>query len=269
MTDALAALVGKVTGQKIERTNRFAGGDISGATEVELGDGSRVVAKMGPVVDVEARMLLAMAESEARVPEVLGCEDDVLLIEYLPGGGSLTGDAWHSLAAQLGALDDLGSEKYGWEENYALRDIVVENGPCEDWPTFWAERRLLCHVPHLPPRLARRVEELAKALPELLPARPRPVLVHGDLWGGNVIVDNQAHAALIDPCAYYGDREVDAASLTLFDHPPQSFFDALDLEPGWQERQPIYRLWMWLLHVRLFGRGYVDACNRELDRLGL
>lgn len=268
MSEALAALVGRVTGQEIERTNRFAGGDISGATEVELADGSRVVAKMGPVVDVEARMLRAMAQSDARVPDVLGCENDVLLIEHLPAGGSLSGNAWPSLAAQLVALDDLDSENYGWDENYALRDIVVENEPCQDWPTFWADRRLLCHVPHLPPQLAQRVKELAKALPELLPARPRPVLVHGDLWGGNVIVDRQGNAALIDPCAYYGDREVDAASLTVFDTPPESFFDALDLEAGWQERQPIYRLWMWLLHVRLFGGGYVGACNRELDRLG-
>ena len=42
----------------------------------------------------------------------------------------------------------------------------------------------------------------------------------------------------------------------------------MQLETGWQERQPVYRLWTWLLHVRLFGNGYLSAVERELASLG-
>ncbi|MEC7889280.1 MAG: fructosamine kinase family protein, partial [Pseudomonadota bacterium] len=38
--------------------------------------------------------------------------------------------------------------------------------------------------------------------------------------------------------------------------------------PGWQKRLPVYRLWMWLIHVRLFGSGYRVAAERDLDQLG-
>lgn len=261
-------VIERLAGSAVVRQHRFPGGDISGASEVCLADGRTVVAKHGPVVDVEARMLKAMAHSDAPIPAVLGYGDGVLLIERLPSGGSLKNEAWMSLAETLSTLHKVTGDDYGWHENYALRDVIVENGPLDNWPNFWAERRLLCHVAHLPVPLGKRVRGLAAKLPDILPAKPASCLLHGDLWGGNVLVSNGRVTGLIDPCAYFGDREIDAASLTVFDAPTDNFFEALCLEEGWRERQPIYRLWIWLVHVRLFGGSYVSAVARELKILG-
>ena len=109
---------------------------------------------------------------------------------------------------------------------------------------------------------------MAGALPDLLPAEPNASLLHGDLWGGNVLSQGTRVAALIDPACYHGDREVDAAMLTLFDHPPLRFFDALELDAGWRERQPVYRLWPLLVHLRLFGGHYRRSVEESLRRLG-
>ncbi|NVD44209.1 fructosamine kinase family protein [Qipengyuania atrilutea] len=264
---AIEDLAKRLTGQAVTSVERFAGGDISGASKVKLADGTMIVAKSGPVVAEESRMLEAMRRAGAPVPRVLACENDVLLIDYVTGAGALSGDAWISLAEALTKLRQPTRAQYGWNEDYALRHVAVENDRAEDWPTFWAERRLLCHVPHLESALARRIEALAKSLPDLLPASPPAALLHGDLWGGNILVSGK-NISLIDPNAYYGDREVDAATLTVFDSPAQAFFDALDLEPGWEKRQPIYRLWIWLIHVRLFGGGYEGSAMRDLDTLG-
>ena len=261
-------IIERLAGSPVASQRRYAGGDISGASEVRLSDGRVLVAKQGPVVDVEARMLVAMGCSDAPVPQVIGYGDDVLLIKKLENDGVLSGHAWNSLAAALNALHVVTSETYGWDENYALRHVTVPNERRENWPEFWGENRLLCHLPHLPSGLAKRVEALASKLLDIVPEHPRASIVHGDLWGGNVLVGGDAISGLIDPCAFYGDREVDAASLTVFDHPPPAFFEMLELEPGWQERQPVYRLWMWLVHVRLFGSGYVSAADRDLAALG-
>lgn len=261
------ATIERLAGAPVVRQRRFPGGDISGASEVTLADGRTVVAKQGPVVDAEGRMLEAMGRSAAPVPRVLGCKGDVLVIEHLPDDGGWSGSTWSSLAEALDALHAEPSDTYGWDEDYALRQVRVENARKDGWVAFWAENRLLCHVPHLPPGLARRVETLAGRLGEILPDSPRPSLLHGDLWGGNILVDGGKVSGLIDPCAFYGDREVDAATLTVFDAPPRSFFDALDFEAGWQGRQPAYRLWMWLVHVRLFGSGYASAVDRDLAAL--
>lgn len=159
-------------------------------------------------------------------------------------------------------------DSYGWNENYALRHVIVQNSFCEDWPQFWADRRLLCHLPHVSPSLARRLETLGAKLPEILPASPSPALLHGDLWGGNVLVSENKVSGLIDPCAYFGHREVDIANLTIFDNPPEDFFDTFELDARWQERQPVYRLWIWLVHARLFGESYNSAVDDELSALG-
>lgn len=261
-------IVERLAGSPVVGQQRFPGGDISGASEVRLADGRVVVAKHGPVVDVESRMLEAMAHSHAPIPAVLGQGDGVLLIERLPSSGSLTGKAWLSLAEALHALHARRGDAFGWHEDYALRHVAVENGALASWPQFWTERRLLCHMPHIPVPLGRRIEHLATKLPEMLPANPVPCLLHGDLWGGNVLVSGDKVSGLIDPCAFYGHREVDAASLTVFDYPPEAFFGALKLDVGWRERQHVYRLWMWLVHVRLFGGSYVSAAERDLAILG-
>lgn len=259
----------RLLGTSVTGSQRFAGGDISGATRVDLADGRVVVAKSGPVVGQEGRMLQAMAALGAPVPRVLAQEGDLLLIEYVPSGGRLAGDAaWANLAEAMATLRQADAKGYGWDENYALRDIEVVNTRTGNWPLFWAEKRLLCHVPYLDHALADRIEALATRLPDLLPARPPIALVHGDLWGGNVVVAANDTVRLIDPNAFHGDREVDAATLTVFDTPSPSFFEHLDLAQEWEDRQPIYRLWTWLVHVRLFGASYRPAVERDLAALG-
>ena len=252
----------------VSRITRFAGGEISGASRVDLADGRAVVAKSGPMVEREARMLEAMVQTGAPVPAVLGTATDLLVMEYVGAGAAMDSYGWEALAQGLQALRNVDHPKYGWHEGYALREVAVINDMRSNWADFWRDNRLLCHLRYLPAGLAARVEALAAKLTEILPASPKPALVHGDLWGGNVVAQPAGKVWLIDPCAYYGDREVDAASLTVFDAPPDSFFDALEFDPGWRERQPVYRLWMWLVHVRLFGESYRPAAERDLALLG-
>jgi fructosamine-3-kinase len=97
-----------------------------------------------------------------------------------------------------------------------------------------------------------------------------PALLHGDLWSGNILVRDGRLAALIDPACYHGDAEVDLAMLTLFDSPPDEFWEAYGpLEPGWRERRPIYQLFPALVHLRLFGAGYAGLADRLLGEIGV
>jgi fructosamine-3-kinase len=138
-----------------------------------------------------------------------------------------------------------------------------------NWPNFWAERRLLQGLGTLPAPLARRVERLAARLGDRLPARPPASLLHGDLWVGNLLVSPEGEAALIDPACYRGHGEVDLAMLGLFGRPDPALFEGYGpLEPGAQERRPVYRLWPALVHLRLFGTGFAGMVEGLLDEAG-
>ncbi len=269
----LADRASALLGMPVLGVHPLSGGDLSAVFRATLADGRALALKVGRDVETEAAMLRALRLAGAPTPEVVAVQGDLLALQRLEGSGSLR-PAWADLAHHLRTLHAVADSAthtapYGWTVDYAFGPVAIANARTEDWVRFWAENRLLCHLPHLPPSLARRVERLADGLADRLPRTPGVSLLHGDLWGGNVLAAGDRIVGLIDPACYYGDREVDLAMLTLFDHPPPAFLEALEPDAGWGERQPVYRLWPWLVHFRLFGDGYRGAVESTLAELGL
>jgi fructosamine-3-kinase len=260
----LADCAARLLGATAAGARPLLGGDLSEIARVRLADGREVVAKNGPAPRTEAAMLETIRRSGAPAPAVLGVDDDVLVIDVLPDGGAL-GEAWASLGAAVAILHRAHGTRYGWSRSYAFGTVAIDNGWGDDWPAFWGERRLLAHAAYLPIDLARRLETLAAGLPSRVPRKPAPALLHGDLWGGNVLVADGLVSGLIDPACYYGHGEVDIAMLSLFDSPEPAFFEAYGArEPGFDERKPIYQLWPALVHLRLFGAAYRPMVERLL-----
>ena len=265
--DALRGAIRDVFHIAEARLTPLHGGDLSEVTLAELSDGRRVVAKRGAMVAREARMLEAIAATGMPAPRVLGLAGPVIFLEALEEVRP-DPDLWPRFGEDLARMHATCGPGYGWEEDYAFGPVAIPNGPADDWPAFWAERRLLPHLAHLPAGLARRVEALAHRLPELLPAHPAPGLLHGDLWMGNLLATPDA-IHLIDPACYHGDGEVDLAMLHLFGGPGPGFSDGYGpLAPGWQTRRAIYSLFPALVHVRLFGAGYHGMADRFLSAAG-
>jgi fructosamine-3-kinase len=260
-----ASLLGGVLAQ----AEPLGGGSLSQIVAIALRDGRKAIVKNGPAPQIEAAMLRAIAASGAPAPAVLAVSGEALAIEMLPAGGSLR-HAWADLGRALAMLHATHGPRYGWHEDYAFGRVAIANGWADDWPRFWAERRLLCHMPYIPAAVARRLEALATCLADRLPARPAPVLLHGDLWTGNVLVHGGQVSGLIDPACYYGHAEVDFAMLSLFDAPPTAFYEAYGpREPGHAGRLPVYQLWPALVHLRLFGSGYRGLVERLLSAAGV
>ena len=266
---ALAETGAALLGGILRRAENILGGDLSQIVRISLADGRQAIVKSGLGPRVEAGMLEAIAASGAPAPAVLAVSGDALVMEAIPSGGSLNG-AWASVGLQLAKLHAARGQAYGWAEDYAFGPVAIENGWACDWPAFWAGRRLLTHCRHLSPVLSRRVEALAKDLQNRLPAQPSPALLHGDLWGGNILVLRNEVRAFIDPACYFGHAEVDIAMLGLFDRPLPAFYEAYGaLEPGHEERLVIYRLWPVLVHLRLFGDGYRAHAEQLLSEAGV
>jgi fructosamine-3-kinase len=93
------------------------------------------------------------------------------------------------------------------------------------------------------------------------------------MWGGNVLVNDGCIAGFIDPAIYYADPEIELAFSTLFSTFGEPFFrrysEIRPIRPDFFEvRRDLYNLWPLLVHVRLFGGGYVRQVERILKSLG-
>ncbi len=117
----------------------------------------------------------------------------------------------------------------------------------------------------------RSVERICARLESLVPAQ-RPVLLHGDLWLGNLHCCGYGTPALIDAGAvHFGWAEAELSMLTLFNPPPGAFFEAYsEVAPpaaDWRERAPLYNLYH-LNHLNLFGASYLGGVREVLARFG-
>ena len=261
--------VAALTGTSPERIERLAGGDLSEVVLLRRADGRCTVAKYNKAAAVEAAMLRALAEAGAPTPAIEGEFDNVLLLEQVENDGVFSPAAWRAIGTLLRHLHRPLDEPYGWAVDYQLGSVTLPNRRTYDWPVFWGEQRLIAVAAILDRPLRERVSALAKRLAAHLPSRPPSVLLHGDLWSGNILVADGRLAALIDPACCYGDPEVDLAMLDLFDTPPEEFWQAYGhLSDAWEQRRPLYQLFPALVHLRLFGASYAGLLERLLEQAG-
>ena len=266
---AFSQRVAGLTGIAEDRLQRLAGGDLSEVLLVPRNDGAPLVAKGGSALATEAAMLRALAAAGVPAPAVEAEHEGVLLIAHVENDGLFSPHAWADIGARLRALHGRTAEGYGWPVDHVLGTVALDNRESRDWPAFWGEQRLVAAAGLLDRPWRERVDRLAARLHDLLPTAPPASFLHGDLWTGNILVEDGRLAALIDPACYYGHAEVDLAMLTLFDTPPDAFWDAYGaLEDGAEERRTLYQLFPALVHMRLFGAAYASMVDRLLATAG-
>ena len=262
--------------------------------EMEL-DGLRALA--------QANAAAASGAPGLRLPEPLALESlggqAVLLLSWLDLGGSsrdevggggdpgadLAATGWRGLGQALARLHRQSLERlctrgdrldghFGWPRDNGIGATPQLNGWLTDWGTFFVERRLAPQLQLLAGKggALRRGRELLEHLPSWLePHRPEACLVHGDLWSGNAGLCRDGQGVLFDPAVHRADREVDLAMARLFGGVPEPFFSGYEqvwpLPSGHQQRRPLYNLYHLLNHANLFGGGYRQQAQHQIDAL--
>lgn len=291
MASPLAKLLEQALGSPVTGSRPMRGGDIADVSCLTLKDGRKVVAKR-PRADqpdttaTEAMMLRHLRENSALpVPEVLFQSAGILVMEHIPHRGMEGAEkASENVALHVATLHESlsadAAKPYGLHEDTYIGPLTQRNKRTGDWVSFFRDRRLLAmaqscaRTSRFDTAMLNRVEAFALKLPDLIPAKPPASLLHGDLWAGNMLVDGDRAAAFIDPAISYGHAEVDLAFIALMGGLEPVFFDAYashrGIEPGFfEDRMAVYQLWPLLVHVRLFGGGYVGQVSRILERFGV
>ena len=256
------------------------GGDINSAHRLELSDGSIVFMKSNTLARKnlfisEAVSLDAMSSTHTvRTPKVIamGEDDDFsfLLLEYIEAGygDKRSHEMLGRELAKMHMADASGfapGGKFGFRNNNYLGSGVQINDPMDKSVDFFRERRLAPLFEETREYFSaddrRNFETLLGRLDRYLPEPERPSLLHGDLWGGNYMIDSVGNPWLIDPASYVGHAEADIAMTELFGGFSPAFYgaynEAYGIDPEYRDRKDLYNLYHLLKHLKLFGSIYL------------
>ncbi len=272
----LAERLADVLGAPVTDARALFGGDINQAARIVVGGVVYFVkwnvSAPPEMFPTEAHGLRLLGAADAlRVPRVVahGAAEDgapaFLVLEYIETGRKGDAETMARFGEGLAALHRHTAEQFGLDRDNFIGRLPQPNTPAPDWATFYRDRRigyqmaLARKLGRLPKRREDLLTRLMERLPELLPDDVPASLIHGDLWGGNYLVDANGQAVLIDPAVCYAHREMDLAMSELFGGFSARFYDAYQAAwptPDYADRRALYQLYYILVHLNLFGESY-------------
>lgn len=229
---------------------------------------------------LEAWMLQKLANAGMPIPEIVYYDNRHLIMEYIEGSTHLSAKEQVHAAQLMAELHSYTNEYYGLDRSTVIGALAQPNNKEKNWAIFFGEHRLIYSADkavaenQLDKSMYKRICKLAENIEDYLTGEETPSLVHGDMWGGNLIANDGKVKALIDPAIYYADAETELAFAALFGHFDQNFFDAYNeirpIKPGFFEiRRYLYNVYPLLVHVRLFGSSYLSRLDNHLKTLGI
>ncbi len=260
-----------ILNNKIISAHNVGGGCIADSQIVKTENGEKYFVKKysnSKINLAEANGLNEIAKSKAiRVPKVIFVNDEFLILEFIDSKSKVKNFS-ETLGRQFAEMHRFTSDKFGFFEDNFCGSTPQKNLPKnENWSEFYFENRLKYQFNLAENNgfanleLRKEFSNIEKSISKILDGSENiPSLLHGDLWSGNFISDENGNPCLIDPAVYYGNREVDLAMTKLFGGFDSNFYSAYNEEfplvQNWQYRENIYKLYHVFNHLNLFGMGY-------------
>jgi len=259
-------------GKELTGFSKLTGGDINEVFLLECRD-EKLVAKLNDssrfpgMFEAEKKGLQELAKANViDISEALRCgtvnQLSYLLLEYKSSAPKIS-NFWEIFGEQLALLHKKTSDSFGFEKDNYIGSLHQYNDSRNSAAEFYIEMRLEPQVKmaidrgfqlKIPNSFYRNCEDL---IPDESPA-----LIHGDLWNGNFLINEMGKPCLIDPAVAYAPREMDLAMMKLFGGFDfklfQAYNEAYPLQRNWKERIPLWQLYYLLVHLNIFGSGYLS-----------
>ncbi|MDP4266896.1 MAG: fructosamine kinase family protein [Bacteroidota bacterium] len=231
------------------------------------------------MLEVEAKGLRLLSNAnEIKVPSVIvnGISENLqyLILEYIKSGTEPR-NLFVTFGRNIAMLHSHYGQNFGLDHNNYIGSLKQYNYIHNNWIDFFIQERINKQI-----KIARdhnkidnltikKFERLFTLLYDIFPIE-KPSLVHGDLWSGNYIITSKGEPCIYDPAVYYGHREADIAMTRLFggfsDLFYKSYNEIFPMIKGWESRLDFYNLYPLLVHLNLFGAGYLSSIQSILRK---
>lgn len=265
------------------------GGDTHLSYQVESSAGDFYFVKLA--YDEKASLLQSEARSlrelerlqQAHYPRLVAIHSvenyTVLVLPWMQLG-SLGTNGFKRAAEILVEQHQITATEFGWPEDNSIGAMPQRN----EWYPNYQQFMLKCRFePQLSWLAAKGIDvdgvfvEVEKALASIDKERVEPSLLHGDLWAGNIALDQTSGLPILyDPAPYYGDVAMEFGLLKMFGgFPPEfldTYFEILPQPEDFELRVALGELYHTINHANIFGGSYctnIDHLVQRISRLGL
>jgi protein-ribulosamine 3-kinase len=227
------------------------------------------------LLESELHGLTTIADSSTvRTPQVFGItpvhsDYSALILEYIQSDTptfNITTEK--NIAHTITELHKVKGDQFGLDRDNHIGALKQVNALKTSWSQFFISTRLeymwdqAITEKSVPPEWTIHYTSYLNKLSDHLDSiHVIPTLLHGDLWSGNMLFEEENNPVLIDPAIYYGHGEVDLAMMDLFGGFSNRVFDeyqsSFEIPDGFEFRKKAYQLYYLLVHVRLFGSAYL------------
>lgn len=261
----------------LKSRSRLTGGDINEVFLLSANSSEKFVVKLNSaekfprMFQAEKTGLETLAKPKnIDIPKVFDVgefEDKAYLLLEFKSSAKPNRDFSEKFGEQLANLHKNTADSFGFTEDNYIGSLPQQNRSCSNAADFYISERL---EPQLKTAKDSKYELGLKAsffrnIAEIIPEEPS-ALIHGDLWNGNYLINSSGYPCLIDPAAAYAPREMDIAMMKLFGGFDEKIFDSYQehfpLLPGFEERTRLWQLYYLLVHLNLFGTGYINSVTK-------
>lgn len=278
--EKIIKLIAEAEDFELQEISPLSGGSINSVFAVSTSEGKRVIKindsrKFPGMFPAEKKGLEILKTSRSfDIPEVYTCgeiENMAYLILEFKEEGNKHSEFWSEFAEDLSVLHKNSASYFGFEESNYIGSLPQFNEKVNSAAEFYLTQRLEPQLKNAGDRgfSFKNIPSFFKNISEEIPEEASS-LIHGDLWSGNYLVNETGSPCLIDPAVCFGPREMDLAMMKLFGGFPEEVFQIYEeifpLKPDFKNRISIWQLYYLLVHLNIFGSGYLPQVKRIIER---
>ena len=227
----------------------------------------------------ETNTLLYLNKKFKFFPQIISFDQSYLIIEYLENNNTKPQRTNSDLLKSIIDIHSVSNDFFGFNFNTQIGALEQINDYENNWANFYSTKRLnpIFELANKKENMGKFINEkiiyILKHIKNLIPENPLPMLLHGDLWEGNILFNNNKFVGFIDPGSFFGHNEMEVAYLRWF-NPSfidyqflEKYNDFIKLDKNYQDYEMIYQLYYALCNVALWDKSYIKETKRLLLKL--
>lgn len=230
-------------------------------------------------IESESKNLLYLNKKFEFFPKLVKFNNDYLVVQYLENDNKKPDKTNKDFLEAMVKIHSVSNDLYGFGFNTQIGAIEQLNNYDNSWSNFYATKRLnpifelINSQNNMGSDINDKIYFIIKNIKNFIPDKPPALLLHGDMWDGNILFNNYKFVGLIDPGSFFGHNEMEIAYLRWF-KPKfidsdflEKYNDYISLEKNYLEYELIYQIYYALCNVALWDVSYIKEVKKLIKKI--